>query len=345
MKNIFLYFGLVCFPLLLGAQTISKNSVNEFQTGSKAKLIVNTRFAHVYFTGNSDKTIKVETQYRVTAKDSRKAKVLLENALVKVNAKGNTVQVGYDFQSNTEAGNATIETEIRISGPIDTDIDANCMYGNLVVNRTQGVCKLGVRYGLLQVSDLIGANNNIDIAYSSNSSVKSITKTTCEVDYSTVIINTAGSIDLTSKYSSIELSKVEVLKLNSEGDKLNMEAMGSVSGNSKLSSISIDGLSKGFEVESEYGNIEIKQIDEKFSSIQINSKFSQLNLGFAKNANFSFDVNASYGSIKLPQKGIRIVSDIQTLNSHTIKGSIGNGGLANVQIKTTYGNADLHLIN
>lgn len=343
MKSILL--ALLCFPVLLGAQSLSKNSVNQYETGSKAKLIINTRFAHVYFTGSDSKTVKVETQYRIKSKATKKATEQLDRAKVRVEAKGNTVHIDYDFQNGEGRDNIVIETEIRISGPLSTDIDANCTYGNLIINRTQGICKLGVRYGLLQVSDLNSENNAIDIAYSSNSSIKSVTKTKCDVDYSTVIIQSVGKLDLTSKYSVIELSKVDELKLHSEGDKLAMEAMGAISGNSKLSSLTIKGLSKAFDLDSEYGNIEMSQIDSKFSSIRINSSYAQLSLGFPKNTGFGFNIKSVYGSISLPRSGVNIQSDIEAHSTRTVNGEMSGGGTADVIISTNYGNTDIHITN
>lgn len=343
MKSILL--ALLCFPVLLVAQSLSKNSVNQYETGSKAKLIINTRFANVYFTGSDSKTVKVETQYRIKSKSNKKATEQLDRAKVKVEAKGNTVQIGYDFQSGEGHDNIVIETEIRISGPLNTDMDANCTYGNLIINRTQGICKLGVRYGLLQVSDLNSESNDIDIAYSTNSSLKSITKTICDVDYSTVIIQSVGKLDLTSKYSVIELSKVDELKLHSEGDKLAMDVMSTISGSSKLSSITIKGLSKAFDMDSEYGNINISQVDSKFSSIRINASYAQLGLGFNKNTGFGFNIKSVYGSINLPRSGATIQSDIEARNTRTLNGEMNGGGKANVIISTNYGNTDIHITN
>jgi hypothetical protein len=347
MKTYTLILSLMCLPLLLLSQEVTKNTSEEFETGNNASLNIRTKFADVYFTGVSGTKVKIEVTMRVNCKDGRKAKSVLDRMYVKCSAAGNRIQITNNSESsdNEWNGKYTTETEIHIYGPVGTSLDAACSYGNLIVNQAGGANNLAIKYGMLQVNDLNGSINKLRMDYSSNSVISNISKTSCAVAYSTVEMNTASEVDLSSQYSVVNIHKVGKLKLQSVGDKIYITEAVSIQGSSQLSTIETTGLSKSFIIDAEYGSISINKINTAFTSIQIDSKFSGLTLGFEKGSNFTFDTQSEYGSITLPKKNIAVTSDIETQNTRSMKGSVGTNGKSLLKIRSTYGNTDIKINN
>ncbi|PWS28239.1 hypothetical protein DHW03_08865 [Pedobacter yonginense] len=247
-------------------------------------------------------------------------------------------------------------------------------YGNVDLADFSGPTSLKVQYGNLTAGNLSNANNYINVQYG-KITVQDINAAIVKHEYGGgVNIGSVGTIEVSAQYVAVNINtirksadiKVEYgpgltvgniggnLLLHTEYAKVNINTVkgntviqqgygslaianvGKLALKTEYTSVSLGNLNGDANIDMDYNKLSVAEITPACKSFTFNGEYVSIGLGFANNYNANFNLSTAYAGFKY---GPNVSSTQISKDDETRKyaGKIGNGGAANVSIKTEYG--------
>jgi hypothetical protein len=103
-------------------------------------------------------------------------------------------------------------------------------------------------------------------------------------------VRETNRITAQTQSSVVTIDKINTLKLNSRRDKLFINEIGTLSGETYFSNISVGMLKNEVSLTSRFGDIIIDDIQRSFSAITLSSELTDISLSFARPMSFLFDL-------------------------------------------------------
>ena len=135
------------------------------------------------------------------------------------------------------------------------------------------------------------------------------------VSYSNLHILKAQKLSLESRSSNITIDEINELTLRSRRDKLILPRVRILKGDSYFSEFSILGLQDELDYIFRYGSLTIDNIMKNFSSVIINSEYTDLRLSFEKGSSYDIEITHHQDAL------ISYPRSLGTLNVKTISAS------------------------
>jgi len=247
-------------------------------------------------------------------------------------------------------------------------------YGNVDLGDFSGPTSLKVQYGNLTAGNLSNANNYINVQYG-KTTVQDLNAAVVKHEYGGgVNIGSVGTIEISAEYVPVNINtirksadiKVEYgsgltvgniggnLLLHTEYAKININTIkgntviqqgygsltianvGKLALKTEYTNVSLGNLNGDANIDMDYNRLSVAEITPACKNFTFNGEYVSVGLGFANNYNANFNLSTSYAGFKY---GSNVSSTQVSKDDETKKytGKIGNGGSANVSIKTEYG--------
>lgn len=264
--------------------------------------------------------------------------------------------------------------------PSNVALSASQQYGNLEMPDFSGPTALKVQYGKLITGDLSNVNNFISAQYTSVD-LKDVNKATIKQQYgsgltiasigdinlnaqyatvrigdikrnanirqqygSGLSIESVGNLDLDAQYASVKIGTVrgEAGIRVQYGSGLSIEQVGNLSLTSQYTAVRVGRLTGIFTAKSQYGGkMTIEKIEASSKTINLDTEYITITLGFAPNFGGSLNVDTQYASFKYGENvnARRVGADDDDRGYSSTKeytGTIGKGGSSNVKATVRY---------
>lgn len=175
-------------------------------------------------------------------------------------AKYSTVEIG----ELTELNLVGFQSKLKIEGAVKKEIEGSFKYGGLTIEGDVKEIEI-----LLFQSDMKAEN--------------------------------IAELNLNASYSKLKAERVDDLELEKAfQSNFKIEEIGEVEGALKYSPMNIGKLDKSLDLTTFQGNLEIKEIQADFSSMSLNTKYTNVDLKFSPEAKYDLDVETTYTDLKLP---------------------------------------------
>ena len=214
-------------------------------------------------------------------------------------------------------------------------------YGDVFIDELEGKASINCEYGKLDIGRLLHEENIIDLAYSSNSSIEYLKKGTIEVDYSGLEIGESEILDLNADYSRVQIDIIGKLGFNSDYGKLSLGSAEFIEGNGDYVSITIDEIHQSAEINLDYGALKIRSIHPDTQFIDINSDYAAIALGIDPSWSFDFEIETEYAGFKSDLR-LDFLQKIKENEDSYYKGSFGSSTKkGKLNISSDYGKISL----
>jgi hypothetical protein len=284
-------------------------------------LLISNSYGKILVTTWDKNEVKVDVEIKVTADSDDKAEKLLDAVNITNGKTANQISfktviekqesgnswMSSSFWNGGGSNNGKTEIYYTVYMPSKMAVNFKTNYTNIELPNMSGNITLAMNYGDLRGNNLTG-------------------KVNVRTNYTKVQFLTANDVTLSCNYGSVRMENVSDLNGNLNYCSANI---GSLSGTSTLSM----NYSGGFKINS---------LAKDFKTLNINSNYSSISLGFEDNSAFNFDVRTTYASLsynenvtiteKTPAEG-----DKSWSNSKTYKGYYGKSPQGNIIIKSNYG--------
>ncbi|NOZ47558.1 MAG: hypothetical protein GXO79_12375 [Chlorobi bacterium] len=208
-------------------------------------------------------------------------------------------ELSKDFTDFFSGSDYQVKINYLIMIPDYVNIKLDNKYGDVYTDNLKGDFSLKLSNGNFKANSLTGSSN-IDIKFG-NASITNINTCKFNISYADLEVKKADQLNIESKSSKITIDKINTLKLNSRRDKVYVTETDYLYGESTFSDLWIYESHNDISYTSNYGNLNLELISKDFKLININSKYTTLNLFFEPESGYSVDLNYKNTVINLPQ--------------------------------------------
>jgi hypothetical protein len=113
-------------------------------------------------------------------------------------------------------------------------------------------------------------------------------------------INNAETLDLDTKYATVEMNKVNELVMHSTNDQYDIEEASDVSGRKNYGNLRITLLKKALDVEGSNADIKLRTIAPTTETVKIINKYGDLRLPVKNISNYAVEFEGSYNTVYAP---------------------------------------------
>jgi len=252
------------------------------------------------------------------------AKTVFDNSVSKNNGRNNCFQINY-----------------TIKMPKNGSVTLNNKYGNIGSTNLFSTTDINCKYGKINLANLNGNNNKIQIDYCSRSTIDYLKNGSVTSKYSELTIDRVTKIDLVSDYSEIGIGDGGDVKYNSKYGAIKIDKVNSLDANGNYLSIDIGDVNNQLKLYTKYSNVSIEAIKPKANNVAIVAGYTGVKIGFDPNYIFDFDVSVRHADFKYDNE-LNINSKEETNYTKRTSGYFKKKGENKVAVTSEYGNVKLY---
>ena len=290
--------------LVIVAVTAIKSSYAQFKdskTFSKGvrmtdngKMSINNRHGNITISSWDKDSLVVKATISGQSKSLSKLQESLANTNLDFKKSGTAVEISTLFANtsfsqgvNDVLSAAGVSNEISvvydIKIPKGTDMSLSNKYGDIYLTTHTGNVYADISHGNFRALSLnkVGyLRTNFGDVY-----IESVNNLKGNFLFSSVEIQSGGTLDLESKSSEYEVKSARDFRITTTNDKIDLNKVNSISIAGTLSRISIDKLTKSSSISLKYGKVRIKEIQKGVCSFMVTTTRTTLDLRFEQGAN------------------------------------------------------------
>jgi hypothetical protein len=186
----------------------------------------------------------------------------------------------------------------------------------------------------------LGKSSSVSMTFC-DATINSISTGKIDASFSEVSIGETEDLSINSISSKYDIKKAGIIHSESRRDKFFIDNIEAIQGNSYFTDYKLAKLKKQLSLRTRYGNLNVDLIEKGFESIDVNSGYSDISLGFEEGSSYNLDIRQINAFLVLPDRNTR--TEKKALNDekkeYMTYGTVGkNPGATKVKIDATHGN-------
>ena len=173
-------------------------------------------------------------------------------------------------------------------------------FGDVFIGDYDGEVEITLSYGNLKAHDFNG-NTNINLSFA-DATINEMKTGTLDCEYGELELDKAEQLKITSKSTTFEIDEIVNLDTDSRRDKFRFGQAENIDASGSFSNFRVDKLIDRATFRVEYGDLKIESIEPDFSSIYIESKSTDIDLGFDETSKFKFDITNTKSETRFSDK-------------------------------------------
>ncbi len=351
MKNMYkLLLLLFLVPLTItatdkkGKYTKTKTIQKEFSVNQNATLKVVNKYGNIDIVSWNENKIVMDITITTNGNNEEKVERRLEKIDVDFDASSNNVSAKTIIEKSYKSwnlwgksNNVSMEINYKIKMPVTNNVDLSMDYGGISLDKLEGRSKIDCDYGRLNIGELMNTDNDINADYTNNSNIEFMKDGSVDADYSTIHIEKTGSVQLNADYSHLSFGTIDDLDFECDYGSLKIDNAGSITGSCDYMNATIGKLSGTSKFDLDYGSLKIKELDDNFKSLTIESSYTSNKIGISSSNSFDISANLSYAGFKYGD-GFTFTREIINSNKKQYEGYHNAANSSkNITINSKYG--------
>jgi hypothetical protein len=302
----------------------SGNAEERIKTYSKSysvdandRLEIENKYGRINVNTWNKNEVRVDVQIKGDASDNETAQKMIDAISISDNKSGDVVSFRTNFGNGSSSiwnlfnnmnDHHKVEVNYTIYMPSTMSLSMSNKYGAVVLPSLSGKVSIDNSYGSLTAKALTNPSNEFN------------------VHYYEVNIEELGGGSINLGYGSLKLGNV-----------------GRLEANVSYAPIDIGKLTTSGSISAKYGGgVKINEISKGLKSLDVDAKYSSVNIGLRGDENFAFDVTVKYGSFNYDDNRLKVTSKSpdDSKGYHPTKsyrGYMGNSDSSNkITINSTY---------
>ena len=218
-----------------------------------------------------------------------------------------------------------VEINYIINVPKTSSLKIENKYGNIFTANHSGNVQFILSNGDLKANDLYG-ETKIDLSFG-NGVVNTIKNGKLNIGYSDFEIKNAEKLTIESRSAKMSIGRVENIDIDSKRDKFYIDTVGTITGQTDFSYINAYYMKKSMFLKSLYGDINLTEISDGFSFININSSYTDIKLCVQKSSSVSFEMSCKKTELSYPSS----ITGIQKLITNEKTGEYKASGITGTE--------------
>ncbi len=237
----------------------------------------------------STKEVKLNKTYDAIGIDFKANKYYIV-ATTEFNGKGSFWSDVSDIASNLFTGGTNTSIDYIVYAPDNKYVSLNLKYGNIYLANHKGSIKVALSNGDFKAHNL-SSNSELDIEFG-DATVNNIVDGKVRISYGTLTLEEAQNLTIGGQSSEYEIANVDYLTIDSKRDKIFIEKVNNVTGNTYFSRLEIDKLEGSLDVNTKYGSFKLKEIGNQVNSIKLDNNNTTVNFYLQKENSYKIDLTS-----------------------------------------------------
>ena len=325
----------------------SKTIKKEFTVNSDALLRVNNKYGNVDVVSWDQNRVEIEVTITVSGNSESKVNERLKQIDVKFNSSSSEVSAKTIIESSSgwfNSGNKmNYQIDYKVKVPVTNSVDLTNDYGSILLNEIKGVAKINCDYGKITLGSLYHEDNEINIDYTSNSTIEFMNTGNINADYSQLTLEKAKSVRLKADYTETNIEHIEDLNFVCDYGKIDIGNANSVDGRGDYLTMRFGNVYKKLTVEADYGSIKVDKLMKDFDLVSVSSDYTGIKMGVEEGISFNFSTKLSYGGFDYDGDNINYIKKVEKSSSKYYEGFVNqeNSG-SSINIVSDYGSVKLY---
>ena len=346
-------FGLFCFGQTVFAlkHDIEKTKIVEktFPVNSDVILTVNNKYGEIHVETWEQNLVKLEVSIVVNGETESRVLERLED--IDINIENDTpeelkietiidIEKWKDFYSHvSDYISCTDKNRINynLHVPKTARLSLINEFGDIYLDDMLGNVNVNLKYGSITGGRFLGKKNDLQIKYG-NADLTEVVDGSIVVKYSKIDIEKSRNLNIETKYSDVEIDEIDELYIEGSYGALEINSIISLKGEIKYLKLDINELLNDLDLDASYvPGFNIDYIPAKFEMVEIDAKYSSLNIGFDLNSNFTLNAETKFGDIRIAKPFADNVNESNRGKTKSLKAVIGDGDKGKVDLEVSYG--------
>ncbi|PVX51983.1 hypothetical protein C7377_0278 [Balneicella halophila] len=247
-------------------------------------LKIDSKYGKIIIENWDKQEIAIEAIISAQSKKEETMEKMLRNVSVKINDKGNYLDVSTNFGtffsfikfSNKLFNNGDFSIDYYIKMPNNISLDISLHNGDIILYERDADVRLNHSSGYIS-SQTIHGKSSFELK-DSHLKISQVGDLSFNTRNSSLMIEKANLLKGESYNSKLEIGEVGTFDAKSMRDEFNLRQASQIIVNSTLTDIVVDRLDMSGILNPDYGSVTIKEITPNFDELKMNSKGAQVSV-------------------------------------------------------------------
>jgi hypothetical protein len=343
-------------PVSSQSNSETRNFIKTLKVSRETSLEVFNKYGTIQVTQWKKDSAMIRAEVKAVASDKGKLGKMFDGVIInmteskyQIRAETNFTQnIGMIFEnfkgmtSKIISYDSRVEINYYISIPEYLNLKIENKYGDVYMEDNTGDFSISLSNGSFKANSL-GANSSLNLLFC-DATINSIAAGKMDVSFSEISSNDLGDVSINSISSKYEIKKAGTLTIESRRDKFFIDNIKTIKGNSYFTDFNLKILRSEAGLSTRYGNLTIDMIQNGFESINLNTGYTDLSLGFEPGSSYNLDIRHLNAFLVISDKSAQTEKKVlnEDKKEYITSGMVGkNPGKSKVSIDATHG--DIYL--
>ena len=288
-----------------GKYTKNKKINKEFTVNADATLKINNSFGNLDIATWDQNRIEIEVSITTNGNDEEKVQKKLDEITVKFSSSPEWVAAETIFNKNkskswwswNKKNKVNMEINYLVKMPVTNAVILDNDYGNINLDKLEGVAKISCDYGKITTKELMADNNSISFDYTNNSYFEYIKSGNIHADYSGYTVSKTEDLEISADYTKSKIEVAENINYSCDYGGLTIEKVNNVVGNGDYLTTRLGDVYKNVSIKADYGSLKIDKLQASAGNVDINSDYVGIKIGIDPAYNFDFEFDLEHASL------------------------------------------------
>jgi hypothetical protein len=186
-------------------------------------------------------------------------------------------------------GKNSINIHYTVYCPEAVNITIINKFGDVYIDDLRGNVKISLANGDMKINSISG-EAQIDLSFGTGM-IGHLADGIIAASYSDLSLKSAEKLQITSKSSTLNLGEADLIRMDSRRDKLYFGKIGELHGTTNFSQLWIEELDCLLAMSMQFGNLSVDKISRNFCDINLNSEFTDINLGINEGTPYNLAIS------------------------------------------------------
>lgn len=296
----------VSIPLAVWAQFTETKSVNRrFRISPETRVEIANKYGQVKINTWNKDSVVIDIKVRVEDKKLSKLEKTISGIDFDITSSGHFLivrtkvgETSTSFEKEMQNLKETlmltdskIEINYNVWMPASAQLQVENKFGDIFIDDYSGEIEISLSNGNLKSHDFKG---KAKLTFSfADATINQLNVAQMNCSYSDVYIKKAEKLVISGKSTDFDLIEVTDLEAESRRDKFRIQQVGKMVARGSFSSFRIGDVADYVNIKTEYGDVDIQKIAPDFRTVYIESKSTDINLGFNDSSDFGFEITGT----------------------------------------------------
>ena len=307
-----IFLLVVAIPMVAGAQFTETKTINRrFRISPETRVEITNKYGEIKInTWNKDSVI-IDIKVRVEDKKLARLEKTIKGIdfditanshflIVKTKVGEASSSLEKEVQNLKETlmlTDSKIEISYNVWMPASNLLKVENKFGDIFIDDYAGEIEILLSNGNLKSHDF---SNKTKMTLSfADATINQLKTAQLNCSYSDVYVKSAANLVLISKSTDFDITDVGEMEIDSRRDKFRIQQLGKIVARSSFTSFRIAEVSNYTNIRTEYGDVDIQRVAPDFRAIYLESKSTDINLGFSETSGFGFEITGTKTPIRL----------------------------------------------